>query len=148
MIRLVPSRGYDIIALQQLCAALLLTFVDHWGNPGNEKSLAQGSTAHGRWDEEAGQMDWFWKGVCWPPLLHGHCCLPGVSPSWSNNKLRYLPGHTRSIKGPAGAHATNQRRDGQADPLQLPQRRVRGFPWRTVVAVFGGALDLYLRLCI
>lgn len=54
----------------------------------------------------------------------------GVSPSWSNNILHYVPGHTRSLKGPAGAHAANQRGDGQADPLQLPQRRVRS-PYRT-----------------
>lgn len=85
----------------------------------------------------------FWKvGMCLEASAVGCCLLPGSFILWSNNR-RCVPGHTGSVKRPAGAHSANQRGDGQADTLQLPQRRVSDFPSRSTVLSFMAGFLLF-----
>lgn len=90
----------------------------------------------------------FWKvGMCLGASAVGCCLLPGSFILWSNNR-HCVPGHTGSIKRPAGAHSANQRGNSQADTLQLPQRRVSDFPSRSKsIVLYGGPLT-FLRPCV
>ena len=88
----------------------------------------------------------FWKvGMCLGASAVGCCLLPGSFILWSNNR-HCVPGHTGSIKRPAGAHSANQRGNSQADTLQLPQRRVSDFPSRSKVLSFMVGLLLFWDL--
>lgn len=65
----------------------------------------------------------------WDLLRPGFAsCLETPSPVSRDLTTPSVPGHAGPVKRPAGAHSANQRGDGQADPLQLPQGRVSAFP--------------------
>lgn len=67
--------------------------------------------------------------MCLEASASGFRLLPGNTVSVSRDLMTpSVLGHAGPVKRPAGAHAANQRGDGQADPLQLPQGRVSAFP--------------------